>query len=171
MPQWETAMQPYGKFLMPFCCSLVVCCASLAVAAESDGTTQTVTRAGTHASVRGPERTFTGNVRVDRIFNANDAAPFTAAYVTFEPGARSFWHSHVAGQHLIVVFGKGLTGTADGKVVEIMPGDEIWCPPDVKHWHGAAPDTGMTHIAITGVKDGKNTNWMEPVTDEQYNAR
>lgn len=164
-------MKLFRKSLTAILCSAIACCTSVAVAAEGEGTKQVITRSGTHASVKGPDKTFTGNVRVDRIFNANDAAPFTAAYVTFEPGARSFWHTHVAGQHLIVTFGTGLTGTEDGRVVEIKAGDEIWCPPNVKHWHGAAPTTGMTHIAITGVKDGKSTNWMEAVTDEQYNAR
>lgn len=163
-------MKLFTKGMASVFCSALVCCASGAMAAESDGG-QVVTRSGTYASAKGPEKTFTGNVRVDRIFNANEAAPFTAAYVTFEPGARSFWHSHAAGQHLIVTFGTGLTGTADGKVVEFRAGDEIWCPPNIRHWHGAAPDNGMTHIAITGIKDGKSTDWMEAVTDEQYNAR
>lgn len=164
-------MKLFRKSLTPILCSAVVCCASIAMAAECEGTKQVVTSSGTHASVKGPDSTFTGNVRVDCIFNANDAASFTAAYVTFEPGARSFWHSHVAGQHLLVTFGTGLTGTEDGKVVEIKARDESWCPPNVRQWHGAAPTTGMTHIAITGVKDGKSTDWMEAVTDEQYNAR
>lgn len=129
---------------------------------------QVVTRSGTYATANGPKETFTGNVYVKRIFNANDAAPYTAALVTFEPGARTFWHSHVAGQHLIVTQGSGLTGTEDGKVVEIKEGDEVWCPPNVKHWHGASPTTGMTHIAITGIKNGKSTHWLEAVSNEQY---
>ena len=112
-----------------------------------------------------------GNVRVDRIFLANEDAPYSAAYVTFEPGARSFWHTHPAGQHLIVTYGQGLTGTEDGKVQEFSVGDEIWCPPNVKHWHGAKPDQAMTHIAITGVVDGKGATWLEEVTDEQYNLK
>lgn len=158
------------KHLLPLLCSAVVCCASAVMATESGETAQTLTRSGTYASAKGPDSLFTGNVRVDRIFNAHEAAPFTAAYVTFEPGARSFWHSHPAGQHLIVTFGTGRTGTEDGRVVEIKAGDTIWCPPSVRHWHGAAPTTGMTHIAITGIKDGKTAHWMEAVTDEQYLA-
>lgn len=148
-----------------------VCLSSAAIAAETKGAGQIVTPSGSYASVKGPASTFTGNVRVDRIFKANEDAPYTAAYVTFEPGARTFWHSHVAGQHLIVVSGTGLTGTEDGRVTVIKPGDEIWCPPAVRHWHGASPETAMTHIAITGVKNGKSTDWMEAVTDSQYNAR
>ncbi|MDO5537103.1 MAG: cupin domain-containing protein [Desulfovibrionaceae bacterium] len=149
----------------------LACLPDAASAAQNTAAGQVLTPAGTHSSVRAPSRNFTGSVRVDRIFKANDAAPYTAAYVTFEPGARTNWHSHVAGQHLIVVFGKGLTGTEDGRVMEIRPGDEIWCPPNVRHWHGAAPDTGMTHIAVTGIAGGKSTDWFEPVTDEQYGAR
>lgn len=164
-------MKLFLKSLTSMLGLFIVLCAPLTMAREASEAPQIITKAGTHATVEGSDSTFTGNVRVERIFNANDAAPFTAAYVTFEPGARSFWHSHAAGQHLIVTSGSGLTGTADGKVEEIKAGDEIWCPPNVKHWHGAAPDTGMTHIAITGVLDGKNTSWMEAVTDEQYKAR
>ena len=88
--------------------------------------------------------------------------------MTFEPGARSHWHTHPAGQHLVVISGAGLTGTADGHVEEIKAGDVVWCPPQIKHWHGAAPKTAMTHMALTGALDGRNVEWMEPVTDEQY---
>ena len=131
---------------------------------------QTVTPLGTYASARAAEDRFAGQVRVDRLFNATKETPYTAASVTFEPGARTNWHSHPAGQHLIVTAGKGLTGTKDGKVVEFRAGDEIYCPPDVVHWHGASPSMGMTHIAITGIKDGKSTSWGGRVSDEQYNA-
>ena len=141
------------------------------LSAETTKATQTVTRAGSFAATQGPATTFTGRVRVERIFKATEAAPYTAASVTFEPGARTFWHSHVAGQHLIVVHGVGLTGTADGRVVEIRPGDEVWCPPHVKHWHGATATSSMPHIAITGIKDGKSTTWLEEVTEAQYTAR
>jgi quercetin dioxygenase-like cupin family protein len=152
-------------------CLSIILSAGAASAAETAGTAQVITRAGTHASVKGSEKFFTGNVRVDRIFNANESAPFTAAYVTFEPGARSFWHTHPAGQHLVVTFGVGRTGTADGKVEEFKAGDVLWCPAGVKHWHGASPTSAMTHIAVTGVKDGKSAEWMEEVTDVQYNGK
>lgn len=161
----------------PLAMSAFILCLSLAAnaaivnAAETAGNAQTITKAGTHAPVKGSEKFFTGNVRVERIFNANESAPFSAAYVTFEPGARSFWHTHPGGQHLVVTFGVGRTGTTDGKVEEFRAGDAIWCPPGVKHWHGATPDSAMTHIAITVIKDGKSAEWMQEVTDAQYNGK
>ena len=108
-------------------------------------------------------------VRVDPLFPANEAANVSGAYVTFEPGARSAWHEHPAGQTLVVTSGVGLTGTADGKVVEIRAGDVVRCSPNVRHWHGAAPHVAMTHMALTGVKDGKNAVWHEKVSDAEYN--
>ena len=113
----------------------------------------------------------TGRVRVDPLFPASDAINASAAYVTFEPGARSNWHTHPCGQQLIVVSGVGLTGVWDGPVVEIRAGDVITCPVGVKHWHGASPMTAMTHIAVTGYQGESAVNWMEPVTDEQYNRK
>ena len=130
---------------------------------------QFVYKSGSQASVQGPADFFTGRVRIDPLFSAQEAFPVGGAYVTFEPGARSHWHTHPIGQHLVVVSGVGRTGTADGQVEEIKAGDVVWCPPQIKHWHGAAPDTAMTHMALSGVADGKNVDWMEPVTDEQYN--
>lgn len=143
---------------------------SQAVAAEAIKQSQTISRASSQASVKGPGEYFTGNVRVDPLFPANDSAPFSGAYVTFEPGARSAWHIHPKGQHLLVTAGVGRTGEWEGRVEEIKAGDVIWCPPGLKHWHGAAPTTAMTHIAITGTLDGKNVEWMEKVADEQYNG-
>jgi quercetin dioxygenase-like cupin family protein len=128
-------------------------------------------RAGSQPSFKGPAEYFTGNVRVDPLFPANDSAPFSGAYVTFEPGARSAWHIHPKGQHLLVTAGVGRTGEWGGTVEEIKAGDVIWCPPKVKHWHGASPTTAMTHIAITGTVNGKNVEWMEKVTNEQYNGK
>ena len=145
--------------------------AGQALAAEAIKASQTITRAGSLPSVKGSSEFFTGNVRVDPLFPAKDVAPFSGAYVTFEPGARSFWHIHPTGQHLIVTAGVGRTGEWKGKVEEIKAGDVIWCPPKIKHWHGASPTTAMTHIAITGTLDGKNVVWMEKVTDEQYNGK
>jgi quercetin dioxygenase-like cupin family protein len=140
------------------------------LAAEPNKKSQTISRAGSQASVKGPAEYFTGNVRVDPLFPANETASFSGAYVTFEPGARSAWHIHPKGQHLIVTAGVGRTGEWEGKVDEIKAGDVIWCPPGVKHWHGASPTTAMTHIAITGRLDGKSVEWMEKVTDDQYNG-
>ena len=150
---------------------LLVAMAGLAQAAETDRPSQSIARAGSQPSLKGPAEYFTGNVRVDPLFPAKDAAQFSGAYVTFEPGARSAWHVHPTGQHLLVVAGVGRTGEWGGKVEEIKAGDVIWCPPKVKHWHGAAPATAMTHIAITGTLNGKNVEWMEKVTDEQYNGK
>lgn len=144
-----------------------------AQAAEPGKGTQMITPAGSQASVKGSSQFFTGNVRIDPLWSAKHPdAPYTGGYVTFEPGARSFWHNHPTGQHLVVTSGVGLTGVWGGKVQEFKTGDVLWCPAGVKHWHGASPTTAMTHLAITGtLPDGKNVEWMEEVTDEQYNAR
>ncbi|EZQ54029.1 hypothetical protein AF56_04536 [Escherichia coli BIDMC 83] len=126
--------------------------------------------AGSHTAVYGSAENFIGRVRVDPLFNADNDIRVSAAYVTFEPGARSAWHTHPAGQRLIVTSGVGLT-QQEGKPVQVIrAGDVISCPADVKHWHGAAPGSAMTHLAITGMVDGKSVNWKELVTDEQYHA-
>jgi len=132
---------------------------------------QTVYRAISQETFKAPEDKFTGDVEVKMLFPANDTAQFSGAYVTFQPGARSAWHEHPAGQHMVVTSGVGLTGTRDGKIVTIKAGDAIWCPPDIDHWHGASPDSPMTHLVITGVLDGKNVIWKEKVTDEQYSGK
>ena len=144
---------------------------SRALAAEADKTSQTIFRAGSQGSSNGPAEFFTGHVRIDPLFPANDSAHFSGAYVTFEPGARSAWHMHPTGQHLIVTAGVGRTQAWGGPIEEIKAGDVIWCPPQVKHWHGASPTTAMTHIALTGTINGKNVEWMEKVTDEQYHGK
>lgn len=126
--------------------------------------------AGSQNAVSGPAENFTGRVRVDPLFNPDRDIHVSGAYVTFEPGARSAWHTHPAGQRLIVTSGVGLTQQEGRPVQTIRPGDVVSCPPGVKHWHGAAPGNAMTHLAITGVVDGKSVNWMEKVTDEQYSA-
>ena len=110
-------------------------------------------------------------MRVDPLFPASDAINASAAYVTFEPGARSAWHTHPAGQRLVVTSGVGLTQEWGKPVQEVRPGDVVTCPPWVKHWHGAASNTAMTHMAVTGTVDGRNVDWMEKVSDDQYNAR
>lgn len=141
------------------------------MAADAVAKPQTVAKAGSQASVTGPAEYFTGNVRVDPLFPPDESINASGAYVTFEPGARSAWHIHPAGQRLIVTAGVGRTGTVDGHIEEIKAGDVVTCPPGVKHWHGASPTTAMTHIAITGTVGGKNVEWMEKVTDEQYSGK
>jgi quercetin dioxygenase-like cupin family protein len=143
---------------------------SQALAAEEIKESQTIYRAGSQSSIKGSTEYFTGNVRIDPLFPATDSAPFSGAYVTFEPGARSAWLTHPTGQHLLATAGVGRTQVWGGPIVEIKAGDVIWCPAKVKHWHGASPTTSMTHIAITGTLNGKNVEWMEKVTDEQYNG-
>jgi quercetin dioxygenase-like cupin family protein len=123
---------------------------------------------GSRPSVKGPEANFTGSVRVDPQFGAPDQTPLSAGHVTFEPGARSAWHSHPAGQILIVTSGAGWVQEWNGQKREIKPGDVIWTPPGVKHWHGATATNGMSHMAIQESVDGKNVEWMEKVSDEQY---
>lgn len=127
-----------------------------------------IRRAGAQASGKGPADWFTGSVRIDPLFNGFDPARVQGAHVTFEPGARTAWHTHPLGQTLIVTSGKGLAQRLGGAIEEILPGDVVWFPPGEKHWHGASPTTAMTHIAIQEVLDGKVVDWMEPVTDEQY---
>lgn len=144
--------------------SIFVCCA----AGEESGA-QSITRAGVQSSAKGSSDFFTGNVRIDPLFPVMDGIPATGGYVTFEPGARSFWHTHPTGQQLVVVSGIGRTGTWGDKVDEIRVGDIVSCPAGVKHWHGASPTVAMTHLAITATVNGNNVNWIEPVTDEQYN--
>ena len=140
-------------------------------AATTAAAAQKITRAGTQASTAGPVEYFTGLARVDPLFPATEDINASAAYVTFEPGARSAWHTHPAGQRLVVISGVGRTQEWGKPVQEIRPGDVIVCPPGVKHWHGAAPTTAMTHLAVTGSVDGRTVQWMEKVSDDQYNTR
>jgi quercetin dioxygenase-like cupin family protein len=127
-----------------------------------------IKRNGSQPSGRAPEDYFTGTVRIDPLFQAPDPARATGASVTFEPGARSHWHTHPLGQTLIVTAGSGWIQRWGGPIEEIRPGDVISCPPREKHWHGATPTTAMTHIAIQERLDGKVVEWMEEVSDEQY---
>jgi quercetin dioxygenase-like cupin family protein len=127
-----------------------------------------IRRGGSQPSAKGPAEHFTRAVRVDPLFEAPDPARVFCASVTFEPGAHTAWHTHPLGQTLIVTSGLGWTQCWGGPVEEIRPGDAIWCPPGVKHWHGATPTTAMTHIAIVEKLDGKTVAWMEKVSDEQY---
>jgi len=132
---------------------------------------QEITRAGTQVSAAGSAEYFTGRVRVDPVWPADEHLNASGGMVTFEPGARSAWHTHPAGQRLVVMSGTGLTQEWGKSVQVLRPGDVVWCPPGVKHWHGASPTKAMTHLAVTGTLEGKNVNWMEKVSDEQYNAR
>lgn len=135
-------------------------------AADTVAKTQVVTRAGTQASTAGSAENFTGRVRVNPLFPATKDIGVSAAYVTFEPAARSAWHVHPAGQRLVVISGVGRTQEWGKPVQEIRPGDVVICPPGVKHWHGAAQTTAMTHLAVTGSVDGKTVQWMEKVSDD-----
>ena len=127
-----------------------------------------IKRNGSQPSGKGPADYFTGVVRVDPLFHAPDPARVVGATVTFEPGARTAWHTHPLGQTLVVLSGCGHVQRVGGPIEEIRPGDVVWFPPGEKHWHGATPSTAMTHIAIQEQLDGKTVEWMEHVTDEQY---
>ncbi len=142
--------------------------AGMASAAEPASAEQQIARVGEQAFIAGPAQFFTGRARIDPVWPADEHINASGAYVTFEPGARSAWHTHPAGQRLLVTAGVGLIQEWGKPVQVIHPGDVVNCPPGVKHWHGAAPGTAMTHLAVTGTLDGKNVDWMEKVTDEQY---
>jgi quercetin dioxygenase-like cupin family protein len=157
------------KFLALLLCSFSLF--GLASAqAQQPNTQMKVTDTTANVLVTGPEANFTGMVRVVYLFVANSPARASGGKVIFEPGARSAWHTHPLGQTLIVTEGSGLVQQWGGKVQRIKPGDVIWTPPGVKHWHGAGPTSGMSHIAITENLNGKAVEWMEKVSDEQYNT-
>lgn len=120
-------------------------------------------------SVKGPEDWFTGSVRIDPLFSKKEETKAAGAIVTFEAGARTAWHTHPAGQTLIVISGTGWIQREGGPIEEINPGDVVWFEPEEKHWHGASANKAMSHIAIQEEKEGKVVDWMEKVTDEQYN--
>lgn len=130
--------------------------------------TMEITRSGSQPSTKGPPEYFTGSVRVDPLFRPHDPARTSGAYVTFEPGARTAWHTHPLGQTLIITAGSGWVQREGGAIEDVRPGDVVWFPAGLKHWHGATPATAMTHIATTESLDGKNVDWMEHVSDEQY---
>ncbi len=127
-----------------------------------------IKRAGSQQPKPGPADWFTGAVRIEPLFQAGAPARAAGASVTFEPGARTAWHTHPLGQTLIVTAGLGRTQRWGGPIEEIRPGDVVWFPPGEKHWHGAAPTTALIHLAIHEILDGKAVNWLEQVTDEQY---
>ena len=127
-----------------------------------------ITRIGSQASNKGPADWFTGTVRIDPLFQASAPARVAGASVTFEPGARTAWHTHPLGQTLIVTSGCGRVQCWGGSIEEIHPGDVVWFPPGEKHWHGASATTAMSHIAVQEALDGKVVEWLEQVSDEQY---
>jgi quercetin dioxygenase-like cupin family protein len=127
-----------------------------------------IKRNGSRPSGKGPEAWFSGTVRVDPLFQAGDPVRVSGGQVTFEPGARTMWHTHPLGQTLIITSGLGWVQSEGGPVEQVRPGDVVWFPPGEKHWHGATSTTAMTHIAITESLNGKNVEWMEKVSDEQY---
>ncbi|MET3878548.1 cupin domain-containing protein [Chitinophaga sp. OAE865] len=127
-----------------------------------------ITRTGTKASVKGPADWFSGAVRIDPLFDPNNTRRAAAATVTFEPGARTAWHTHPLGQTIIITSGLGWVQREGGPVEEVHPGDIVWFEADEKHWHGASATVGMSHIAIQESLDGKVVDWLEQVTEEQY---
>jgi quercetin dioxygenase-like cupin family protein len=130
-----------------------------------------IKRAGSQPSGKGPADWFTGTVRIDPLFQAPAPARVAGATVTFEPNARTAWHTHPLGQTLIVIGGCGRAQRDGGPIEEIRPGDVVWFAPGEKHWHGASPTTAMTHIAVQEALDGKAVDWMEQVTDAQYSGK
>jgi quercetin dioxygenase-like cupin family protein len=152
---------------------LAALAAAGAVAAQAPTTqgrnrTMQITRGGSQPSRKGPTEYFTGAVRIDPLFQAPDPARVSGGSVTFEPGARTAWHTHPLGQNLIITAGLGWVQREGGPIEDVRPGDVVWFPPGLKHWHGATPTTAMTHIAITESLNGKNVDWLEHVSDEQY---
>ncbi len=127
-----------------------------------------IKRNGSQPSVKGPDEYFTGASRIDPLFRTHDPARATGAYVTFEPGSRTAWHTHPLGQTLIVTAGFGLVQTWGSPIEQIRSGDVVWFPPGEKHWHGATKTTAMTHIAIQEELDGRTVDWLEKVSDEQF---
>jgi len=127
-----------------------------------------VKRIGSEPSRKAPAEYFTGTVRIGPLFQTPEPARASAGSVTFEPGARTAWHTHPLGQTLIIVSGFGWVQREGGPIEEVRPGDVVWFPPSLKHWHGASPTTAMTHIAIQETLNGKNVDWLEKVSDEQY---
>ncbi len=129
-----------------------------------------ITRSGTMPSKAGPSDWFTGTVRIDPLFQAEDPGRAGGAHVTFEPGARTAWHTHPAGQTLIITFGRGRVQREGGPVEEVSQGDVVWFPAGEKHWHGAAPESAMSHIAIQEAINGEAVTWLEKVSEEDYGA-
>lgn len=164
-------MEKIMKRLFLFTLSLLLAGGMAVPPAHAETRGQIVIPGGSRPSSTAPSQNFTGSVRVDPAFATQDPQRVYGSYVTFEPGARTNWHTHPLGQTLIVTFGTGLTQEWGGPIQVIRQGDVVLCPPNVKHWHGAAPNTAMTHLAIGERLDGKSVTWMEKVTDEQYQSK
>lgn len=137
---------------------------------EASAKEQEVYPAGSLPTFTGPDALFDGQVDVKIAFPEREGVPFSGAFVTFQPKARTAWHDHPGGQHMVVTKGTAITATRHGQVVQFSEGEAVWCPPGIDHWHGATPDGEMTHFVITGNKDGQNVNWKDKVTEEQYQA-
>jgi quercetin dioxygenase-like cupin family protein/alkylhydroperoxidase/carboxymuconolactone decarboxylase family protein YurZ len=161
-------------FFRAFLIALKSSFATLGFAQSDLPQTQTQTQAqtlyplDTQETFKGPDAYFTGDVSVKMLFPNNETAHYSGAYVTFQPGARTAWHQHPAGQHMVVTSGTALTGTRDGKVIAFEKGETVWCPKDIDHWHGATPEAAMTHLVVTGSLDGENVVWKEKVSDADY---
>jgi quercetin dioxygenase-like cupin family protein len=145
---------------------LTIC--AIAVSAEPSNSQLTVMRAGARPLIDGPASSFTGKAKIDRQVRPGDPSRPMGSMVSFEPGARTAWHTHPLGQTLIVTTGCGWVQTEGGRKEEIKPGDVVWIPADTRHWHGAQPKSAMSHYAIVEPLNGSNVEWMEKVTDEQY---
>ena len=139
-------------------------------AAADHSQAQALYPVGSQPSFAGPPDKFTGQVDVQVLYPETDQTNYSGAYVTFQPGAHTAWHSHPAGQHMIVMQGKALTGTRDGKVYEFSEGETVWCPSDIDHWHGATPHSSMTHLVITNSKNGENVTWKKKLSGDEYQA-
>jgi quercetin dioxygenase-like cupin family protein len=163
------ADQTRRDFLMRTSAAMAVVVVGLPAAfGQTQETHMDIQRAGSKPSAKGPEDWFSGTVRIDPLFDRPEPSRVGGASVTFEPGARTAWHTHPLGQTLIVTSGVGWVQQEGGPIDEIRPGDVVWFPPNVRHWHGASPTTAMTHIAIQEKLNGSPVTWMEKVTDEQY---
>jgi quercetin dioxygenase-like cupin family protein len=156
------------RYVMAAAGGLVAAAATRTAPAAGGNVMMQITRAGSQPSRKGPAENFTGEVRVDPVFPVREPGRASAGHVTFEPGARTAWHTHPLGQTLIITSGLGWVQREGGPIEEVRPGDVIWFPPGLKHWHGATPTTAMTHIAIQETLNGKNVDWREKVSDEQY---
>lgn len=155
----------------PSRCSFAIALAVASFASQAtEPQSQRLYPEGSQQTFSGPATYFTGQVDVQMLFPSQDAAPYSGAYVTFAPGARTAWHQHPAGQHMIVTKGTAITVTRPGQVIAFHEGEAVWCPEGVDHWHGSMPDSSMTHLVITGSREGQNVVWKEQVSDAQYQA-
>jgi quercetin dioxygenase-like cupin family protein len=167
----EPSQTSRRTFLKTAGTAVVFAVPSLSLATKPEPrTAMKITRAGTQPSEKASPENFTGSVRVDPLFETEAPARSRGSTVTFEPGSRTAWHTHPLGQTLIITSGLGLVQRWDGPVEEVRTGDVVWFPPGMKHWHGASPTTAMSHIAVVEVLDGKSSDWMEKVSDEQYSS-